>query len=201
MKASDNIIAKIKEFEGFRGKAYKALPSEKYYTIGYGHMSPTITENSTITQPQAHDLLIDDLLEIETAINQRGIWSQNEFDALCSFTYNCGVGNLDKLIKNRTHSQIADAIPLYCHAGGRKLSGLVKRRDYEAKLFRTPDKLPGADPDPNATITASTLNIRLGAGTDNPVIGVYQRGDRVRILETWYKTNRGWISSAYVDTD
>ena len=196
MMASDNIIAKIKEFEGFRAKAYKALPTEKYYTIGYGHMSPFVTENMTITQPQAHDLLIDDLLEIESAINQRGTWTQNEFDALCSFTYNCGVGNLDKLIKNRTHPQIADAIPLYCHAGGRKLPGLVKRREYESKLFRS-------DPteSTNATVTASALNIRINAGTSSPVIGTYQRGDRVRIIETWHRTDRGWISAAYVDTD
>lgn len=56
-----------------------------------------------------------------------------------------------------------------------------------------------------ATVTASSLCIRSGAGTDTTVVGYYMRGDKVEILETtyvhgvaWGRTVKGWISLAYV---
>ena len=49
MRVSKESIKKIKEFEGVRLRAYKAVPTEKYYTIGYGHYSKDINANTTIT--------------------------------------------------------------------------------------------------------------------------------------------------------
>ena len=58
------------------------------------------------------------------------------------------------------------------------------------------------------TITATALRIRQGAGTKYDVVGSYEEGDRVTILDqrtvddvTWGKTNKGWISMDYVDLD
>ena len=84
-------IKLLKKFEGCRLKAYKATPREKYYTIGYGHYSPDIRANQTITQEQADELLRKDLEKFENYVNTmvKLRLNQNQFDALVSFTYNC----------------------------------------------------------------------------------------------------------------
>jgi len=58
------------------------------------------------------------------------------------------------------------------------------------------------------TVTASCLNIRNAAGTGGKIVGSYRRSDKVTILEqtlvngvAWGRTNKGWISLAYVDLD
>ena len=61
--------------------------------------------------------------------------NENQFSALVSFCYNCGVGSLKKLVKNRTAEQIADAMILYNKSKGKVLAGLVRRREAERKLF------------------------------------------------------------------
>lgn len=55
------------------------------------------------------------------------------------------------------------------------------------------------------TVTTSGLRIRSAAGTDNPAVGSYDRGDQVVILEkttvdgrAWGRTDKGWISMYYV---
>lgn len=53
------------------------------------------------------------------------------------------------------------------------------------------------------TVTGSTVNIRSGAGTTNGVVGAYNRGDVITILETnngWGRTDKGWVSLDYVST-
>ena len=64
--------------------------------------------------------------------------NENQFSALVSFCYNCGVGNLRTLIKNRNASQIAEAMLLYNKSKGIVLKGLVRRREAERKLFLKP---------------------------------------------------------------
>jgi hypothetical protein len=66
--------------------------------------------------------------------------NDNQFSALVSFCYNCGVGSLDKLCQGRTAEQIAEAMPLYNKSGGKVLAGLVRRRAAEVELFNTPVK-------------------------------------------------------------
>ena len=64
-------------------------------------------------------------------------WDENKVDALTSFTYNTGEGNLKKLTKNGTRSneEIAAMLPEYKKADGKVVDGLIKRRAAELKLF------------------------------------------------------------------
>lgn len=139
LSISDRGVQFIAKFEGLRLHAYKAIPSEKYYTIGYGHYGKEITKDTVITKEEALKLLKTDCAKFEKKVNKyMGIYcfNQNQFDALCSFAYN--IGNIDGLTKNgtRTIGEIEKAIPLYNKAGGQVLAGLTKRRKAELELFR-----------------------------------------------------------------
>ncbi len=136
MKTGEAGINLIKSFEGLRLKAYKPVSTEKYYTIGYGHYGADVKQDMTITQDYADALLRLDLDKCERAVNSyERNWNQNQFDALVSFTFNCGVANLKRLVTNRNNAQIAKALPLYNKAGGKVLGGLVRRREAELQLF------------------------------------------------------------------
>lgn len=77
-----------------------------------------------------------DLTKSEMYVEKTGLkLNQNQFDALVSFTYNCGPGNLLKLVAGRTILQIGDAILKYNKAGGKVLKGLTRRREAERALF------------------------------------------------------------------
>lgn len=136
MKISKKGLDLIKSFEGCKLTAYKALPSEKYYTIGWGHNGPDVKPGMVISNAQADAYLIADLVRFEKAVNNTGLnLNQNQFDSLTSFAYNCGEGNLKKLVRNRNLSQIADAILLYNKSGGKVIEGLARRRKAEHSLF------------------------------------------------------------------
>ena len=139
MKTSSKGVSLIKQFEGCRLKAYKCPAG--VWTIGYGHTAG-VKEGDTITQETAESFLRNDLETYEKAvIAYDGIYhfNQHQFDALVSFTYNCGVGNLKNLTQNgkRTISQISAALLLYNKAGGVVLRGLQRRRAAEKELFDT----------------------------------------------------------------
>ena len=138
MKISDRGITIIKQFEGCRLTAYKAVPTEKYWTIGYGHYGPDVIPGAVITQYQADLYLLLDLQKFEAKVekyNAKYHWTQNEFDALVSFAYN--IGGIDQLTNNgkRSKSEISMKIPAYNKSGGKVLSGLTKRRIAEQALF------------------------------------------------------------------
>lgn len=136
MKTGEAGINLIKKFEGLRLKAYKPVSAEKYFTIGYGHYGADVKADMVITEAYATSLLRQDLTKAENTVNSYNrSWTQNQFDALVSFTYNCGAGNLKRLITNRTNVQIACAIVKYNKAGGKVLKGLVRRRKAEQELF------------------------------------------------------------------
>ena len=136
MKTGDAGIKLIKQFEGLRLKAYKSVSTEKYYTIGYGHYGADVKPDMVISNAYAEVLLRLDLDKFERAVNSyERNWNQNQFDALVSFTFNCGVANLKRLVTNRTNAQIAQKIVLYNKAGGKVLKGLVRRRKAEQDLF------------------------------------------------------------------
>ena len=136
MKLSKAGINLIKKYEGLRLKAYKPVPTEKYYTIGYGHYGADVSRETIITETQAEELLKRDLEKFEKAVTDLNRkWTQDQFDALVSFAFNCGTGNLKKLVSGRDILQIADAFLLYNKAGGKVLSGLVRRRRMERALF------------------------------------------------------------------
>ena len=134
-------LALIKQFEGCRLKAYKPFSYEKYWTIGWGHYGADVTEGQTITQAQADATLVADLKSYEASVRNAAYCpitaslTQNQFDALVSFTYNCGAGRLKTLCKGRTAAQIAGALPLYNKSGGKAVAGLTKRRKAEQALF------------------------------------------------------------------
>lgn len=138
MKISENGLKLIIDFEGFCPKATKAVKTEKYYTIGYGHYGKDVDEKQTITKEEALLLLKKDMKRFEAKVmkyNNCYNFTQNEFDALVSFAYN--VGNIDQLTAKgtRTKKEIADAMLLYIKSGGKVLNGLRKRRIRERELF------------------------------------------------------------------
>ena len=137
MITSSKGVSLIKQFEGCRLKAYKCPAG--VWTIGYGHTAG-VKEGDTITQETADDYLRNDLAKYEKAVmNYDSIYhfNQNQFDALASFTYNCGIGNLKNLTQSgkRTIAQISTKLPLYNKAGGVVLRGLQRRRAAEKELF------------------------------------------------------------------
>lgn len=143
MRISENGLNLIKKFEGCKLNAYKAVSTEKYYTIGWGHYGADVKKGQIITQTQADAMLKNDITEYENAVNVNCSYlnlNQNQFDALVSFTYNCGVGNLKSLIAygSRNANQIAESILAYNKSSSKVLTGLTKRRQAEKDLFLTP---------------------------------------------------------------
>lgn len=137
MKTSQRGINLIKQFEGIRLTAYKCPAG--VYTIGYGH-TRGVKRGMKITEEEASAYLTADLRNSEKAVERYDSvyhWNQNEFDALVSFTFNCGATNLRSLLRNgrRNRSQIAATLPLYRKAGGKVLKGLERRRAAEKALF------------------------------------------------------------------
>ena len=135
----------IKMSEGVRLTAYKCPAGIP--TIGYGHTGtvnskPIIANVTKITQKQADLLLTNDLKRFENAVNKnvKVKLTQNQFDALISFTYNLGEGGLQQLIKcsglNQGKYQNVPAHMIqYCKANGKELQGLKNRRMREIVLW------------------------------------------------------------------
>lgn len=139
MKASDILIAKIKEFEGYRSRAYRDAVG--VWTCGYGH-TRGVTAKTSCTQAQADAWLRQDLAPLEKRLNGiKEIDSQGKFDACLDFCFNLGLGNflrstLLKMIKAGMGEKLIKAeFMRWAYAGGRKLDGLVKRREWEAERF------------------------------------------------------------------
>lgn len=138
---SENGLNLIKSFEGCKLTAYKCLPTEKYYTIGYGHYGSDVTLGMKITKEQAEELLLQDCKKPIKNVNSfmsRYNFNQNQFDALVSFAFNVGSVNQLTASGTRTLEQISSKITAYNKSGGRVIAGLVKRRAKEKELFDTP---------------------------------------------------------------
>lgn len=176
MNTSDKGIDLIKKFEGCRLEAYKCPAG--IWTIGYGHTGG-VTPGMRITQAEAEVYLRNDLHKFEQAVTKTGLkLNQNQFDALVSFTYNCGSGCLQTLIKNRNLTQIADALTLYNRANNKILDGLTKRRKMEREMF-----LDGMFVGTKYKVIASALNVRNGAGTNFGITTTVPKGTILTILE------------------
>lgn len=138
---SENGLNLIKSFEGCKLTAYKCLPTEKYYTIGYGHYGSDVTAGMKITKEQAGELLLQDCKKAIKNVNSfmsKYNFNQNQFDALVSFAFNVGSINQLTASGTRTLEQISSKITAYNKSGGRVIAGLVKRRAKEKELFDTP---------------------------------------------------------------
>lgn len=139
-------IELIKRFEGFYSKPY--LCPAGVPTIGYG---ATYYEDGTrvkltdpsITQERAIQLLKNVLVQYEKAVDSftRDDITQNQFDALVSFSYNVGTQALKNstLLKrvniNPADPDIRVQFMRWNKAGGVILKGLTKRREAEANLY------------------------------------------------------------------
>ena len=134
-------LALIKQYEGCRLAAYRCAAG--VWTIGYGHTAG-VHSGMTITQARADAYLQQDIAKFEGYVNNPAYvpitanLNQNQFDALVSFAFNLGAGNLRKLCKGRTAAQIAQAMTQYCKANGKVLAGLRRRRAAEQALFNKP---------------------------------------------------------------
>lgn len=144
MKTSDAGLAFIAEHEGLRLTAYPDPGTGgDPWTIGVGHTGPDVYPGKTITQDEAMELLREDVASAERAVDRlvTADITQNQFDALVSFTFNCGAGNLEKstLLKKVNAEQFDAAAAEFLRwdmAAGRHLAGLTKRRHAEAALFQ-----------------------------------------------------------------
>ena len=137
-------LAMIQKWEGCRLTAYKPVPTEEFWTIGWGHYGPDVKEGDVITQEEADALLVADCQRFANAVDNpvyvpmTAQLNVNQRDALISFAFNCGEGNLKTLCANRSLQQIRDAMAKYTLSGGKSLLGLERRRADEQKLFDTP---------------------------------------------------------------
>ena len=140
-KTSQKGIDLIKEFEGFRARAY--LCPANVLTIGYGH-TKTCRQGQVISTTKGEELLKEDLKRFENAVNVlvKVPLNQNQFDALVSFAFNVGVGafrnsTLLRRLNQGNYKLAADEFKRWVRGGGKKLPGLIRRRQAERDLFLT----------------------------------------------------------------
>jgi lysozyme len=144
MKTGKKGIELIKKWEGCKLNSYKC--SAGHDTIGYGN---TFYEDNTkvkpgdkITQQRAEELLSNLLPKFEAIVNKKvtATLTQNQFDALVSYTWNTGGSTtLFNLINEKSSdANIREWFETkYTTAGGKQLTGLVNRRKDEANLYFT----------------------------------------------------------------
>lgn len=149
MKTSDAGLLLIKQFESVKLKAYKCPAG--VWTIGVGHTSaagpPKVSPGMVISPQEADRILRADVADIDNDMS----WlikvelTQNQWDAIASWTFNCGVGALQKsTLLKRINAKQFDKVPAelmkWTKGGGKELPGLVRRRRAEAKLWRDIDE-------------------------------------------------------------
>lgn len=163
MRISPRGLRLVKEFEG----CLKPIGSGQFkpyvcpagvLTIGWGHTNHhgrKFDAGSVWTQRQCDEALAEDMAGFEEAVTRRVKvpLNQNQFDALVSFTYNCGEGNLAKstLLKRVNARDFRGAglqFAAWNKGAGVVLKGLVRRRAAEALLFGTPTTTPAIIPPP-----------------------------------------------------
>ncbi len=132
----------IKRWEGCKLQAYRPLPTDKW-TIGYGH-TLTAYEGMTITQEEAESLLISDLSVYERAVTSEvgGNVTQEQFDALVSFTFNVGKSafkrsTLLRELKAGHYDRVGQQMKRWVNSGGKRVEGLVNRRNAEVTMFES----------------------------------------------------------------
>lgn len=139
MKTSQKGIDLIKKFEGCRLEAYRCPAG--VWTIGYGH-TKGVQNGLKITQAQAEEFLREDLKVYEQAVEScvKVPLSQNQFDALVSFCYNCGSGALKtstllRLLNEGKYKNAAEQFLRWNKVGGKVFAGLTRRREEERVIF------------------------------------------------------------------
>jgi lysozyme len=158
MKVSQKCIEQIKKDEGVRSRPYQC--PALLWTIGVGHVidpnhaKVPLADRKQLPIPAGWDRVlsadeIDDILRKDLARFEAGVsrlikveLTQGQFDALVSFSFNVGLGNLQnstlRMKVNRSDFEgAAEQFLVWTKAGGRVLPGLVKRRTHEKEMFES----------------------------------------------------------------
>jgi lysozyme len=217
----------IKSFESFVPHVYDDLKApvkgqyrewkggavEGTLTIGYGHTNSAkhplkIKKGLKITEAEAADILDVDLDECEAAVNELVDCplTQGQFDALTSFAFNCGTGNLKKLIiplKRKDYTGCRAKFDLYTKSKGQYLRGLQRRRDGEQALWDEggvllPDEpvhhTAEVDPPDHITIPAAD-----GTKTKTPASALAKVSRKARIAVWMKRVAHGIWTSVTID--
>lgn len=135
----------IKKFEGCKLSSYKCQAG--IWTIGWGNTyyenGSKVQPDDSITQARAEALLLLTVTKFwkETKKVVKSNVNDNQFAALVSFSYNLGIGALNKstLLKlvnaNPNDKQIAHEFMKWVNAGGKPSNGLINRRRAELHLY------------------------------------------------------------------
>ena len=158
MKVSKEAIEGIKKDEGVRTKPYRC--PALLWTVGVGHViDPNhirvkLDERKNIPLPPEWDRVlsmaeVDAILANDLVTFERGVLrlcpgglTQGRFDALVSFSFNVGLGNLQRSTIRMKHNRgdfegAAEGFMAWTKAGGKELPGLVKRRKHERALYES----------------------------------------------------------------
>ena len=158
MKVSKEAIEGIKKDEGVRTKPYRC--PALLWTVGVGHVIDSnhirvkLDERKNIPLPPEWDRVlsmaeVDAILAADLATFERGVLrlcpsglTQGRFDALVSFSFNVGLGNLQRSTIRMKHNRgdfegAAEGFMAWTKAGGKELPGLVKRRKHERALYES----------------------------------------------------------------
>lgn len=141
MRLSQKGLDLIKSFEGFSHVTY--ICPGGYRTIGYGHLMRDDEDYPHgISKFEAEQMLGLEVRQAERAIHRliEVPLSQGQVDALVSFVYNLGSGALQRStlrrkINREEHEEVPQELLKWVWAGGRKLNGLIRRRQAEGLMY------------------------------------------------------------------
>lgn len=192
-KTATKGIDLIKSFEGCKLTAYKCPAG--VWTIGYGHTGKVdgkaVASGMTITAAKATELLRADLSKFEAAVNSyvTAPITQNMFDALVSFAFNCGSvalksSTLLKKLNAKDYSGAAAEFPKWNKAGGVVLNGLIRRREREQQLFlHKHEEITQISPDGFRVGDSVVLNGYLYVDSYASIKGKYMTNKRAKITK------------------
>jgi lysozyme len=145
MKTSPNGLQLIRKYEGYKSTPYRCPAG--LYTVGYGHVIGNGLQlpdewNRTLSLGEINELLRTDLARFERGVLRYCpvYLTQSQFDALVSFSFNLGLGVLQRStlrqkILRKDGEGAAKELLRYDKVGGRPLKGLTRRRQAEYRLF------------------------------------------------------------------
>ena len=140
MKYSSSGMQLTEKFEGCSLKAYQDITG--VWSIGYGHTSGVVA-GQTCTQEQAEQWLAEDMAWAEKCVNNEVHvpLTQGEFDAVCDFIFNLGVGSFEhstllRLINAGDYESASQEFDKWDKAGGKVVAGLLRRRQAETDEFK-----------------------------------------------------------------
>jgi lysozyme len=144
MKISNEGLQLIRKYEGYKSTPYRCAAGK--ITVGYGHVIGNGLQlpdewNRTFSLGEIDELLRTDLVRFEQGVSRycTVYLTQSQFDAIVSFSFNLGLGVLQRSTfrrkLNRGDKEAGRSLLRYNMAGGKVLNGLTKRRNDEYKLF------------------------------------------------------------------